>query len=240
MASVKVSPNANAALCTAAQNGMRLLDLWGMENVIDAFVGAAEHGQEKVMHLLYDTFGSVEGIDVAFNRALVVAAKDGQLDAMRLLHKWGAVLPATVNMFYLREDVMRLLEQWALPAVPTVPMVPVVPTVDRSSSASLRKEFFRSVISRLTPVHEDYDQFVLISDTLGNNWSIRVETTKRAYGDRAWILEADEEKATYCRSGLKSDIFHWNDAETETFSDREQARAIKIVSIFENYMRETM
>ena len=232
------------------------------------------------------------------NEALAKAAKYGQVGAMRLLHdEWGARMPATFDMAYLREDVKCLLKQWAIhhsyrapgaknvnesfiwaakygqvdamrvlhdvcgatdinealavaagdnrlgvmrllhkwgAVLPTVPTVSAVPTTDRSP---LRKEFFRSVISRLAPVHKDQDHFAMCNDNHGK-WRICVGTTNR--DDGAWILEADEEKATYWRSGREPDSLYWKGAEPEAISEREQARAIKIVSVFEAYMRETL
>ena len=103
----------------------------------------------------------------------------------------------------------------------------------------MRKEFFLSFASRLTPVNQDYDQFVLREDAPGH-FRLCVEMTGIFSGERPWYVTADQMKATYWRSGREGMVHYWQECTEEpgTFQ-QDQARARELVPVFMDYMRQT-
>jgi len=103
----------------------------------------------------------------------------------------------------------------------------------------MRKEFFWSLASRLTPVNEDYDQFVLREDVPGK-FRLSIEMTGIFSGERPWHIIASQKKAMYWRAYRDPEIWYWIEHETEknTFQ-QDQARARELVPVFMDYMRQT-
>lgn len=104
---------------------------------------------------------------------------------------------------------------------------------------SQRREFFQSVMSRLTPPHPDYDQFILREDAPGE-FRLCVEMTGICTAEQPWFLTSDEEGATYWRRGMPPETWRWTGDEPAMISDREQARATAVVKLFSLYMHASM
>ena len=104
---------------------------------------------------------------------------------------------------------------------------------------SLRREFFHSVIARLTPVQEDYDQFILRENFQGD-FRLCVEMTGIFSGERPWYLIADEKKATMWR-GSETEEYYWDpEVEGAVISDTEHSRAKGVVVAFKDFMNRTI
>lgn len=103
----------------------------------------------------------------------------------------------------------------------------------------LREEFFRSVASRLTPVEEDYDQFLIRKDAPGI-FRLCIEMTGIYSMERPWFLTADNNGCTFWRHGGKVKNLTWVvEGEPTMISDKEQFRARQAVGALTSYMRKT-
>lgn len=101
---------------------------------------------------------------------------------------------------------------------------------------SLRREFFYGVASRLLPVDDMYDQFVVVSDEFSNaprRHRLIIQVPKIFSMERPWTLVAVEEGFCFWRYGLDPQKHKWE-------SEHELERIKQCVPLFQEYMSETM